>query len=79
MQGVPGGSARITFSVRTLARRSSAASKEVTQLIAGPGEDIQRDTCFFQKALSAMAEIIQAVDRVTQSMGEVFVAPVAEQ
>ncbi|WP_241240072.1 methyl-accepting chemotaxis protein, partial [Xanthomonas euvesicatoria] len=68
------GFAVVASEVRTLAQRSSAAAKEIKDLI---GDSVQRVTDGSQlvdQAGRTMAEIVSSVQRVTDIMGEISAA-----
>jgi methyl-accepting chemotaxis protein len=68
------GFAVVAAEVRNLAQRSSLASKEITELIAGAGQGIRKGTGYAKEAGAAMGVIENAVNRATESMGEILVA-----
>ncbi|MGF6610769.1 methyl-accepting chemotaxis protein-1 (serine sensor receptor) [Paraburkholderia sp. WSM4175] len=72
------GFAVVAGEVRSLAQRSSAAAKEIKQLIDNSVERVQSGTSLVDEAGRTMAEIIGAVQRVTDIMGEIAAAS-AEQ
>jgi methyl-accepting chemotaxis protein-1 (serine sensor receptor) len=60
--------------VRNLAQRSSAAAKEIKGLIDTSVERVQSGTSLVDEAGRTMTEIIGAVQRVTDIMGEIAAA-----
>lgn len=62
------GFAVVAGEVRSLAQRSSAAAKEIKQLIDNSVERVQSGTSLVDEAGRTMAEIIGAVQRVTDIM-----------
>ncbi|WP_184009525.1 MULTISPECIES: methyl-accepting chemotaxis protein [unclassified Paraburkholderia] len=72
------GFAVVAGEVRSLAQRSSAAAKEIKQLIDNSVERVQSGTSLVDEAGRTMTEIIGAVQRVTDIMGEIAAAS-AEQ
>jgi methyl-accepting chemotaxis protein len=68
------GFAVVASEVRSLAQRSSAASKEIKQLIRDSAERVQAGAGYVQQAGTTMVEITQAIKRVTDIMGEIAAA-----
>ncbi|MBC8752656.1 MULTISPECIES: methyl-accepting chemotaxis protein [Paraburkholderia] len=68
------GFAVVAGEVRSLAQRSSAAAKEIKQLIGTSVERVQSGTSLVDQAGRTMTEIIGAVQRVTDIMGEIAAA-----
>jgi methyl-accepting chemotaxis protein-1 (serine sensor receptor) len=68
------GFAVVAGEVRSLAQRSSAAAKEIKGLIDTSVERVQSGTSLVDEAGRTMAEIIGAVQRVTDIMGEIAAA-----
>ncbi len=64
--------------MRNLAQRSSSAAKEIKDLISTSVQKIQDGSSLADKAGMTMAEVTQAVARVTDIMGEIAAAS-AEQ
>jgi methyl-accepting chemotaxis protein I, serine sensor receptor len=60
--------------VRSLAQRSSAAAKEIKELIDTSVEHVQSGSSLVDEAGRTMSEIIRAVQRVTDIMGEIAAA-----
>jgi methyl-accepting chemotaxis protein len=65
------GFAVVASEVRNLAQRSSSAAKEIKELITTSGQKIQEGSSFAGDAGATMAEVTQAVARVTAIMGEI--------
>jgi methyl-accepting chemotaxis protein-1 (serine sensor receptor) len=72
------GFAVVASEVRNLAQRSSSAAKEIKDLISTSVQKIQDGSSLADKAGMTMAEVTQAVARVTDIMGEIAAAS-AEQ
>jgi methyl-accepting chemotaxis protein-1 (serine sensor receptor) len=68
------GFAVVAGEVRSLAQRSSAAAKEIKGLIDTSVERVQSGTSLVDEAGRTMTEIIGAVQRVTDIMGEIAAA-----
>ncbi|WP_322059751.1 methyl-accepting chemotaxis protein [Paraburkholderia sp. J63] len=68
------GFAVVAGEVRSLAQRSSAAAKEIKALIGTSVERVQAGSALVDEAGRTMAEIIGAVQRVTDIMGEIAAA-----
>jgi methyl-accepting chemotaxis protein-1 (serine sensor receptor) len=68
------GFAVVAGEVRNLAQRSSAAAKEIKGLIDTSVERVQSGTSLVDEAGRTMTEIIGAVQRVTDIMGEIAAA-----
>ncbi|WP_114814315.1 methyl-accepting chemotaxis protein [Paraburkholderia kururiensis] len=68
------GFAVVASEVRSLAQRSSSAAKEIKDLIATSVQKIQEGSRLADDAGSTMAEVTQAVARVTDIMGEIAAA-----
>jgi methyl-accepting chemotaxis protein len=68
------GFAVVASEVRSLAQRSSAASKEIKELIAASVQKIQDGSALASKAGQTMQEATQAVARVTGIMSEIAAA-----
>jgi methyl-accepting chemotaxis protein I, serine sensor receptor len=60
--------------VRSLAQGSSAAAKEIKELIDTSVEHVQSGSSLVDEAGRTMSEIIRAVQRVTDIMGEIAAA-----
>jgi methyl-accepting chemotaxis protein len=72
------GFAVVASEVRSLAQRSAAAAKEIKQLISDTVERVGSGSQLVDSAGATMAEILSAVKRVTDIMGEISAAS-AEQ
>ncbi len=72
------GFAVVASEVRSLAQRSAAAAKEIKQLISDTVERVDSGSQLVDSAGATMAEILSAVKRVTDIMGEISAAS-AEQ
>ncbi|MDE1184204.1 methyl-accepting chemotaxis protein [Paraburkholderia sp.] len=68
------GFAVVAGEVRSLAQRSSAAAKEIKELIDTSVERVQSGSALVDEAGRTMNEIISAVQRVTDIMGEIAAA-----
>ena len=68
------GFAVVAGEVRSLAQRSSGAAKEIKDLISGSVLKIQGGSTLAANAGQTMAEMLQAVARVTDIMGEIAAA-----
>jgi methyl-accepting chemotaxis protein I, serine sensor receptor len=68
------GFAVVAGEVRSLAQRSSAAAKEIKELIDTSVERVQSGSALVDQAGHTMIEIINAVQRVTDIMGEIAAA-----
>ncbi|MEW6345496.1 MAG: methyl-accepting chemotaxis protein [Pseudomonadota bacterium] len=68
------GFAVVAGEVRSLAQRSSAAAKEIKELIDTSVERVQSGSALVDQAGRTMTEIISAVQRVTDIMGEIAAA-----
>jgi methyl-accepting chemotaxis protein I, serine sensor receptor len=68
------GFAVVAGEVRSLAQRSSAAAKEIKELIDTSVERVQSGSALVDEAGRTMTEIISAVRRVTDIMGEIAAA-----
>ncbi|MFA8393603.1 methyl-accepting chemotaxis protein [Burkholderia ubonensis] len=68
------GFAVVAGEVRSLAQRSATAAKEIKQLIGDSADKVQSGSELVARAGSTMDEIVQAVRRVTDIMGEISAA-----
>ncbi|WP_182286455.1 methyl-accepting chemotaxis protein [Comamonas testosteroni] len=68
------GFAVVAGEVRTLAQRSAEAAKEIKQLIHASVERVEQGSQLVDKAGATMAEIVTAIGRVTDIMGEISAA-----
>jgi methyl-accepting chemotaxis protein len=68
------GFAVVASEVRSLASRSSDASKEIRSLITASVERVEQGTALVDQAGHTMAEIVSAIGRVTDIMGEISAA-----
>ncbi|MEZ0604313.1 methyl-accepting chemotaxis protein [Paraburkholderia sp. IW21] len=68
------GFAVVASEVRSLAQRSSSAAKEIKELILTSVERVKSGSLLAREAGQTMSEIIAAVQRVTDIMGEISAA-----
>ncbi|MFM0335180.1 methyl-accepting chemotaxis protein [Paraburkholderia fungorum] len=68
------GFAVVAGEVRSLAQRSATAAKEIKQLISASVERVHNGSTLVEQAGTTMGEILQAVQRVTDIMGEIAAA-----
>lgn len=68
------GFAVVAGEVRTLAQRSAEAAKEIKQLISASVQRVEQGSQLVDKAGTTMAEIVTAIGRVTDIMGEISAA-----
>ncbi|CAN7627566.1 methyl-accepting chemotaxis protein [Acidovorax sp. LjRoot194] len=68
------GFAVVASEVRSLAGRSAEAAKEIKALISTSVERVERGTVLVDKAGATMTEVVSAIRRVTDIMGEISAA-----
>ncbi|HZZ13817.1 MAG TPA: methyl-accepting chemotaxis protein [Paraburkholderia sp.] len=68
------GFAVVAGEVRSLAQRSATAAKEIKELIGDSVDKVQSGSALVGRAGTTMDEIVQAVRRVTDIMGEISAA-----
>jgi len=68
------GFAVVASEVRTLAQRSSEAAREIKELIEDSVGKVQNGTQLVDQAGNTMREIVSAIKRVTDIMGEITIA-----
>ena len=68
------GFAVVASEVRSLAGRSAEAAKEIKSLINANVEHVEQGTLLVDKAGSTMTEVVSAIKRVTDIMGEISAA-----
>ena len=68
------GFAVVAGEVRSLAQRSATAAKEIKELIGDSVDKVQSGSALVSRAGTTMDEIVQAVRRVTDIMGEISAA-----
>ena len=68
------GFAVVATEVRSLASRSAEAAKEIKQLIGASVERVEQGTAQADQAGATMAEVVSAIRRVTDLMGEISAA-----
>jgi methyl-accepting chemotaxis protein len=72
------GFAVVAAEVRSLAQRSAAAAKEIKELIVASVERVERGSSLVDQAGVTMGEIVAAVRRVTDIMGEISAATIEQ-
>ncbi|TGR16349.1 methyl-accepting chemotaxis protein, partial [Mesorhizobium sp. M1C.F.Ca.ET.196.01.1.1] len=68
------GFAVVAGEVRSLAQRSSAAAKEIKELIGDSAAQVEQGASLVAEASRTMHEAMQSVERVTGIMGEIEAA-----
>ena len=68
------GFAVVASEVRNLAQRSAAAAKEIKELISASVQRVEQGTNLVDRAGATMQEIVGAIQRVTDIMGEISAA-----
>jgi len=68
------GFAVVAGEVRSLAQRSAEAAKEIKQLITASVERVEQGSLLVDKAGVTMTEVVSAIRRVTDIMGEISAA-----
>ncbi len=68
------GFAVVATEVRSLASRSADAAKEIKALIKGSVDRVEQGTSLVDKAGATMTEVVGAIKRVTDLMGEISAA-----
>jgi methyl-accepting chemotaxis protein len=68
------GFAVVATEVRSLASRSADAAKEIKALIKGSVDRVEQGTSLVDKAGTTMTEVVSAIKRVTDLMGEISAA-----
>jgi methyl-accepting chemotaxis protein len=72
------GFAVVAAEVRTLAQRSAEAAKEIKSLIATSVERVEQGSALVGEAGTTMGEVVDAIRRVTDIMGEISAASVQQ-
>ena len=65
------GFAVVAGEVRTLAQRSATAAREIKALIGTSVERVEAGSQLVDRAGATMSEVVSAIERVTQIMGEI--------
>ena len=72
------GFAVVASEVRSLAQRSAEAAKEIKSLISASVERVEQGTALVDRAGATMTEVVTAIRRVTDIMGEISAASVEQ-
>jgi methyl-accepting chemotaxis protein len=72
------GFAVVASEVRNLAGRSAEAAKEIKQLITASVERVEHGTALVDQAGETMTEVVGAIQRVTDIMGEISAASIEQ-
>ncbi|HEY4368869.1 MAG TPA: methyl-accepting chemotaxis protein [Steroidobacteraceae bacterium] len=72
------GFAVVAAEVRQLAQRSAEAAKQIRTLILDSVDRVEKGTALVDQAGSTMTEMVAAIQRVTDIMGEISVASAAQ-
>ncbi len=72
------GFAVVAAEVRSLAQRSAAAAREIKGLIGASVERVEQGTALADQAGATMGEVVTAIRRVTDIMGEISAASSAQ-
>ncbi len=72
------GFAVVASEVRSLAQRSAAAAKEIKGLISASVLRVEEGTALVDRAGSTMTEVVGAIKRVTDIMGEISAASIEQ-
>ena len=72
------GFAVVASEVRSLASRSAEAAKEIKTLIGASVERVEMGTALVDKAGATMAEVVDAIRRVTEIMGTISTASIEQ-
>jgi methyl-accepting chemotaxis protein len=72
------GFAVVASEVRHLAQRSAEAAKEIKSLITASVERVEKGTLLVDEAGATMDEVVRAIQRVTDIMGEISAASVEQ-
>ena len=72
------GFAVVAWEVRSLAQRSAEAAKEIKSLISASVERVEQGTILVDRAGVTMTEVVTAIQRVTDIVGEISSASVEQ-